>query len=146
MTLVEILKAYGTPVECGCYQHNITKHWRPHGETEFLKILAGILQDKKKLPPFLLIIALYCATWETKWETNIGFTLTRCQKSSHLLTYTKIHILFRMSNNLVQSLFLLRLEVVAETVRLDVNFKKTEYMLNNQSYCVIFTLERNELK
>ena len=52
-----------------------------------------------------------------------------------------------MSNTLEHAqLLLLRLEIAAETVGLQVNFKITEYMLFNQEEGDLVTLDGNKLK
>ena len=54
----------------------------PEGDTEFFKILAGVLQGDT-LAPFSFIIALDYALREATREDNIGFTLTECQSRRH---------------------------------------------------------------
>ena len=59
---MDILKAYGIPAKIVdainiLYQDSVAQVLTPDGDTEFFKILAGVLQGDT-LAPFLFIIAL----------------------------------------------------------------------------------------
>ena len=93
----------------------------PDGDTEFFRILAGVLQGDT-LAPFLFIIALDYALWEATREAHTGFTLTTCQSTRHPATYitdTDFADDIALTTNYLEQaqLLLLRLEVAAEAVK-----------------------------
>ena len=131
------------------YKDTETQVITSDGDTEYFKIVAGVLQGDT-LAPFLFIIALDYALRVATREINTGFTLTKRLSSRHVATYITdtdfADDLALLSDHLEQAqLLLLRLEVAAETVGLHINYKKTEYMLYNQPEGDLLTLEGNKL-
>ena len=128
--LMEILKAYGIPTKIVdainiLYKDTEAQVITPDGDTEFFRILAGVLQGDT-LAPFLFIIALDYALREATREMHVGFTLTARQSSRHVATYITdtdfADDLALLSDYLEEAqLLLLRLEVASETVGLHVN-------------------------
>ena len=153
--LMEILKAYGIPIKIVdaisiLYKDTEAQVITPDGDTEFFRILAGVLQGDT-LAPFLFIIALDYALREATRETHIGFTLTSRKSSRYPAKYITdadfADDLALVSDNLEKAqVLLLRLEVSAEAMGLHVNCKKTQYMRYNQSDGDLVTLEGNKLK
>ena len=81
--LMEILRAYGIPAKIVdaisiLYKDTIAQVLTPDGDTEFFKILAGVLQGDT-LAPFLFIIALDYALREATREGNLVFILNERQ-------------------------------------------------------------------
>jgi hypothetical protein len=152
---MEVLKAYGIPTKIVdainiLYKNTEAQVITPDGDTEFFRIVAGVLQGDT-LALFLFIIALDYALREATGEMHTGFTLKSRRSSRHLATYITdsdfADDLALLSDNLEEAqLLLLRLEVAAETVGLHINYKKTEYMLYNQPDGDLVTLEGNKLK
>ena len=153
--LMEILKAYGIPAKIVnaiwiIYRDTEAQVITQDGDTNFFKILAGVLQGDT-LAPFLFIIALDYALREATRETQTGFTLSTRQSSRHPATYITdadfADDLALLTDHLEQAqLLLLRLEDAAQAIGLHVNAKKTEYMLYNQPDGDLITLEGNTLK
>ena len=88
--LMEILKAYGIPAKIVdaidiLYEDTEAQVITPD-DTDFFRILAGVLQDDT-LAPFLFIIALDYALREATREAHTGFTLTTRHSTRHPATY-----------------------------------------------------------
>ena len=86
--LMEILRAYGVPVEIVdavnmMYTNTTTQVLSPGGDTEFFDILSGVLQGDT-LAPYLFIVALdYAMRQAIGNESNPGFTLDRSRSRRH---------------------------------------------------------------
>ena len=154
--LMEILAAYGVPeaivsVINILYTNTEAQVLSPDGDTDFFKILAGVLQGDT-LAPFLFIIALdYAMRIATKDEKSVGFTLTEASSKRYpAITICDTDFaddLALTSNTLEQSqLFLLRLEVAAEQIGLHTNETKTEFMSYNQPEGDLITFNGTKLK
>ena len=78
--LMEILKAYGIPHQIVTaievlYTNTLAKVISPDGDTDFFKIMAGVLQGDT-LAPYLFVIALdNVMRHATEEEVKVGFTL-----------------------------------------------------------------------
>ena len=153
---MEILAAYGVPAAIVSsinilYTDTEAQVLSPDGDTDFFKILAGVLQGDT-LAPFLFIIALdYAMRIATKDETSVGFTLTEARSRRYpAITICDTDFaddLALTSNTLEQAqLFLLRLEVAAEQIGLHTNEAKTEFMSYNQPEGDFITLNGSKLK
>lgn len=154
--LMEILIAYGIPAKMVeainiLYKDTVAQVLTPDGDTDFFKVVAGVLQGDT-LAPFLFIVALdYVLREATREPEEIGFTTTTRQGSrrpaTHITDADFADDLALLSNYVEQAqLLLLRLEIAAEAVGLHVNYKKTQYMLYNQADADLVTLEGKNLK
>ena len=153
--LMEIFHAYGIPAKVvsainNLYTETEAKVVSPDGDTDFFKILAGVLQGDT-LAPCLFIIALdYAMRMATKDETSVGFTLSQQRSRRHpATTFTDTDFaddLTLISNTLEQAqLFLLRVESAAGQIGLHLNETKTEFMSYNQPEGDLLTLNGSKL-
>ena len=122
------------------------------GDTEFLKILAGVLQGGSLVPFFFIITSEYVLREATK-ETNFNCILFKRLSSRHSASsitdtdFADDLALLSDCDYLKQALTLLhRLEVAAKAVGLHVNFRKNENMMYNQQNQDLFTHGGNKLK
>ena len=153
--LMEILCAYGIPAKVVSainilHTETEAKVLSPDGDTDFFKILAGVLQGDP-LAPYLFIIALdHAMRMATKDETSVGFTLSEQRSRRHpATTFTDTDFaddLALISNTLEQAqLFLLRVESAAGQIGLHLNESKTEFMSFNQPEGDLLTLNGSKL-
>ena len=148
--LMEILKAYGIPEKLVkaisiMYEDTIGKVISPDGETEFFRIMAGVLQGDT-LAPFLFVIAIdYVLRLAIDGHEDIGFQLHKARssrlprkanKTAHAASsitdtdYADDLCLF--TNTLLEAqTMLLRLEEVSAEVGLAINEDKTKWMRFN---------------
>ena len=153
--LMSILRAYGVPEKIVrvvniLYRDTLAQILTPDGETDFFKVIAGVLQGDT-LAPFLFIIALDYALREATDDETTGFMLEERRSSRKPATYITdadfADDLALLSNDMVQAQTLLtRLEKAAETIGLHINSKKTEYMLINQADSGLKSLGYKQLK
>ena len=86
--LMEILKAYGIPLETVnaislLYKNTTAKLISPDGDTSFFQIHAGVLQGDT-LAPYLLIIAVdYAMKTAISNSGDCGFTLEKAKSRRH---------------------------------------------------------------
>ena len=137
-TMLNILRAYGIPEKIvrgigALYQNTTAQVRTPDGDTDFFKVLAGVLQGDT-LAPYLFIIVLdYVLRTSLDKNTGLGFTLhPRRSRRCPAVTITDADFaddlaLFADNNKDAEALLLV-LEVAAEAVGLRINRDKTEYM------------------
>ena len=154
--LMQILQAYGIPDSIVSainilYEDTMAQVLSPDGDTEFFKILAGVLQGDT-LAPFLFIVALdYAMRIATSIPTETGFTLAPCRSKRHqaiIITDSDFaDDIALISDNLEKAqLLLLRVEIAADIIGLHVNEKKTKFMIMNDLEGDLLTLQGNELE
>lgn len=165
--LMDILRAYGIPEKIVrainiMYTDTIAKVLSSDGETDFFKILAGVLQGDT-LAPFLFIIVVdYVMRSSVDGYEDLGLTITegrttRLPRKANKSTQECVRFtdsgyaddLCLVSDTLAEAQTLLgRLETAASDVGLIMNEKKTEYMSFNQpgSHLSLKSLAGKELK
>ena len=140
--LMEILSSYGVQKKIIdainiLYKDTMAQVITPDDETNLFEVIVGVLQGDT-LAPFLFIIALDYALREATRDTSIGFTLEKRQGSRKPTIFTTGadfgDDLVLLSNYVEQTQLLLqRLEIQGKTIGLQINCKKTEYMMFNQA-------------
>ena len=163
--LMDILRAYGIPEKIVgainiLYTDTIAKVLSADGETEFFKILAGVLQGDT-LAPFLFIIVVdYVMRSTVEGYEDLGLTITegrstRLPRKANKSAQTPVRFtdtgyaddLCLVSDTLAEAQILLgRLETAASEVGLLMNQKKTEYMCFNQTGTSLKSKEDKDLK
>ena len=163
--LMNILRAYGIPERIVraidvMYTDTIAKVLSPDGETNFFKILAGVLQGDT-LAPFLFIIVIdYIMRIAVDGNEHLGFTAVEgrtsrlprranstCNAPMHITDTGYADDLCLLSDTLAQAQELLgKLEAAAYEVGLVMNERKTEYMCFNQTGSNLKSHTGKELK
>ena len=139
----EILRAYGIPDETVravmmLYDNTTAKVRSPDGDTNFFKILGGVLQGDT-LSPYLFIICLdYALRKAIESNENLGFTLQKRKSSRYpetkLTDADYADDLAALSDTTEDATTLLyRIEQAAKMIGLHINEKKTEYMVFNNT-------------
>ena len=82
--LMEILKAYGTPLETVnaisfLYKSTTAKVIFPDGDTSFFPIHAGVLQEDTPSPNLFIIAVNYAIKTTTSNSADCGFTLEKAK-------------------------------------------------------------------
>ena len=140
--LMQILRAYGIPDTIVdainiLYMDTVAQVLSPDGDTDFFKILAGVLQGDT-LAPFLFIVALdYALRIATSNAEQTGFLITPRRRTRHpatILTDTDYADDIALTSNTIKEaqLLLQQVEEAAKQVGLHVNDDKTEFMVFNQ--------------
>ena len=158
LKMMKILKAYGIPGQlieaiAKLYMDTRARILSPDGETEFFKILAGVLQGDTLAPYLFTIVIDYIMrlTIEDK-SSQLGFTLhPRRSRRIHSVDVTDLCFaddIALLCNELCQANELLqRLETEARKVGLRVNAKKTELMaFNQESETDVTSINGNHIK
>jgi hypothetical protein len=142
------------------YTDTIAKVLSADGETEFFKILAGVLQGDT-LAPFLFIIVVdYVMRNTVEGYEDLGLTITegrstRLPRKANKSAQNPVRFtdtgyaddLCLVSDTLAEAQILLgRLETAASEVGLFMNQKKTEYMCFNQTGTPLKSMEDKDLK
>ena len=153
--LKEIILAYGIPEETTSalmmlYENSRAMVRSPDGDTDFFKVLAGVLQGDT-LAPFLFILCLdYALRTSADLHPELGFTLDRARSRRHpakvITDVDYADDLALISDTIDEATKLLHLvEKAASEIGLYINAKKTEFISFNQTG-EIKSLNGNSLK
>ena len=151
----QILLAYGIPKETVnaimmLYKNTRAEVRSPDGHTDFLDILAGVLQGDT-LAPFIFIICLdYVLCTSVDKIEHLGLTLTKARSRRHpavtIIDAGYADDLALMADAIADAQTLLHsLEAASGDTGLYVNAKKTEYMSYNQ-IGMMHTLSGDDIK
>ena len=153
----KILRAYDIPPNLlntimKMYENTRAKVISPDGETEFFRILTGVLQGDT-LAPYLFVIVLDHVMRQifAGKEEEFGFTLQR-RRSSRFKAVTVTDLDFAddlaiTTEEITQAQeILLRLEIEAEKVGLVCNADKTKYQSFNQESGIMKTKDGEVIK
>ena len=151
VTMFKILKAYGVPPNIlgaikSTYNTLRAKVVSPDGDTDYFKILAGVMQGDT-LAPFLFVIVLDYALRKAinGKESDLGFTLHERRGRRHpeicICDLDFADDIVLISNEIHQAqLLLCQVELECKKVGLGLNVKKTKSMFFNVDVSLLSTV------
>ena len=154
--LMEILKAYGIPLETVntislLYKNTTAKVISPDGDTSFFPIHAGVLQGDALASYLFIIAADYAMKTAISNSDDCGFTLEKAKSRRHpALCVTDIDYaddIALLSDSVDKAEKLLHnVEMAAKLIGLHINEKKTQYMTFNQNSSKLTTINKKCIK
>ena len=155
--MLKILRAYGIPEQIAkaiglLYEETRAKVLSPDGETEYFKILAGVLQGDTLAPYLFAIVIDYVMRKAIgNRASDLGFTLhPKKSRRVHSVNITDLDFaddIALISEEIAEAQEMLnRVEIETLRIGLHLNEKKTEIMINEHDPELLEIRSRNGKK